>query len=49
MTQLLEEKPFLNEAAKSLNIKNTIQFVIRTGYISEYLEPSVCECLLIGF
>jgi len=39
MTQVLEELPWQLEVAKELGHSGTIQFVIRIGYIKEYLKP----------
>ena len=39
MTQILEELPFKNNAAKDLGVKDHIQFILRTGYVSAYPEP----------
>jgi hypothetical protein len=39
MTQVLEEAPWRTELAKELGHAGSIQFVIRIGYIKEYLQP----------
>jgi len=39
MTQVLEETPWRIELAKELGHSGRIQFVIRIGYIKEYLQP----------
>jgi len=39
MTQVLEETPWRTELAKELGHTGNIQFVVRIGYIKEYLQP----------
>ncbi|SMC89960.1 Nitroreductase family protein [Sporomusa malonica] len=39
MTQVLEEAPWLTELAKELGHTGSIQFVVRIGYVKEYLQP----------
>lgn len=39
MTQVLEEAPWLSELAKELGHTGSIQFVVRIGYVKEYLQP----------
>lgn len=39
MTQMLEEAPFRNSVAKELDIKGSVQFILRAGYLSAYPDP----------
>lgn len=39
MTQALEEAPWQTELEKELSLTGNIQFIIRIGYIKEYLKP----------
>ncbi|MDF2500799.1 MAG: nitroreductase [Anaerosporomusa subterranea] len=39
MTQILEEAPWRTELAKELGHSGSIQFVIRIGYLKEYIQP----------
>ena len=39
MTQILEEAAYRNELNKSIGIPDTVQFILRTGYIKNYPDP----------
>ena len=39
MTQVLEEKPFMNETASLLGTDSKLQFILRTGYVKKYPAP----------
>ncbi|MBM3787450.1 MAG: nitroreductase [Acidobacteria bacterium] len=39
MTQVLEERPFCDEAPKQIGIAGPIQFILRVGYVTQYPEP----------
>jgi len=39
MTQMLEEAPLRDGVARDLGIEGTVQFILRTGYLTTYPEP----------
>lgn len=39
MTQMLEEYPFEESVVEELDIRDEIQFILRTGYVSRYPAP----------
>jgi len=39
MTQVLEESPWQKELAQEIGLAGHVQFVVRIGYIKEYLKP----------
>jgi len=39
MTQMLEEAPLRDGVARELGIEATVQFILRTGYLTTYPEP----------
>jgi hypothetical protein len=39
MTQILEEKPFNEQVNSMLSITDTVQFILRTGYVKNYPQP----------
>jgi nitroreductase len=39
MTQIMEEKPFNEQVNAALGITDTVQFVLRTGYVANYPQP----------
>jgi hypothetical protein len=39
MTQMLEEAPLRDSVAKELGIEGSMQFILRTGYLTAYPEP----------
>lgn len=39
MTQILEETAFKDELHRSVGISDTVQFILRTGYIKNYPDP----------
>lgn len=39
MTQMLEELPMKNEAARELGVNGNIQFLLRIGYLESYPDP----------
>ena len=39
MTQILEEAEFRNELNKSIGISDTVQFILRAGYVKNYPDP----------
>lgn len=39
MTQILEEAEYRNELNKSIGISDTVQFILRAGYVKKYPNP----------
>ncbi|MBL7702979.1 MAG: hypothetical protein JNM14_12065 [Ferruginibacter sp.] len=39
MTQILEEAEYRNELNQSIGISNTVQFILRAGYVKNYPDP----------
>jgi hypothetical protein len=39
MTQLLEETQSIHQIARELGLSDTVQFILRTGYLKSYPEP----------
>ena len=39
MTQMLEEPPWKNSIAAQLGVDSEVQFILRVGYVSDYLQP----------
>jgi hypothetical protein len=39
MTQMLEEYPWKNSITAQLGVEDEVQFILRVGYVSEYLQP----------
>ncbi len=39
MTQILEEAPLRDSVVKELGIEGSVQFILRTGYLSTYPDP----------
>jgi len=39
MSQMLEETPFREDAARALGISGAMQFILRAGYLNRYPDP----------
>lgn len=39
MTQMLEEYPWKNSITAQLGVEEEVQFILRVGYVAEYLQP----------
>jgi hypothetical protein len=39
MTQMLEEPPWRIEAGKRLGVPDSVQFILRVGYLQKYPDP----------
>ena len=39
MSQMLEEAPWRDDVARELGVHDQIQFILRVGYVTKYLEP----------
>jgi hypothetical protein len=48
MTQMLEESPWKDTIRQELGLREQIQFIIRVGYVEEYLPPVSLRMALGG-